>query len=55
MLDLLRAVIAIQNYPLSEILEVNFVTVPAAIETEKQNNRTMRHGCKHNWADRERG
>ena len=54
-LDLLGATIAIQSDLVGKMFEVNFVTIPAAVETEKQNNGTMRHGGKHDWADRERG
>ena len=35
MLDVAGAVIAIQIYLLGEMLELNLVTVPAAVETEK--------------------
>jgi hypothetical protein len=54
-LDLLSPTIAIQCDLVGKMLEVNFVTIPAAGETEKQNNGTMRHGGKHDWTNRERG
>jgi len=43
MLDVFRAVIAIQDYVIGEMLEVNFVALPAAVEAEKQDNRAMHH------------
>jgi hypothetical protein len=54
-LDLLSPTIAIQRDLVGKMFKVNFVTIPAAVETEKQNNGTMRHGGKHDWADRKRG
>src|SRR6266508_1014138 len=54
-LDLLGATIASQCDLVGKMFEVNFVTIPAAVEPEKQNNGTMRHGGKHDWADRKRG
>src|SRR5580704_9841085 len=53
-LDLLSPTITIQCDLIGKMLEVNFVTVPATVEAEKQHNRTMRHRGKHDWADRER-
>jgi hypothetical protein len=50
-LDLLRPTIAIQCDLVGKMFEVNFVMLPAPIETEKQNNGTMRHGGKHDWPD----
>src|SRR5947207_14977610 len=38
-----RAVLTIQYCAIAEILEVNFVALPAAVETEKQDNRAMHH------------
>ena len=52
MVDLLRAAIAIQNYLVGEMLEVNFVALPAAVETKKQDNRATHYGGKQDWAGR---
>ena len=41
LLGFLRAPIAIQSYLVRKLLKENFVAVPAAVETEKQNDRTM--------------
>src|ERR1043166_2504632 len=41
LLDLLGAVAARQRDFVGKLLEKNFVTVPAAIETEKENNGAM--------------
>ena len=49
-LDVLRAAIAIQNNLLSEMLEVNFVMISAAVEAKKKDNRAMHHGGKQDWA-----
>src|SRR4029450_8079031 len=54
-LDLLRPTIAIQCDLVGKMFEVNFVTLPAPVETEEQNNGTMRRGGKHDWPDRKRG
>src|SRR6266480_3330407 len=40
-LDVFRAGIAIQDYVIGEMLEVNFLALPAAVEVEKQDNRSM--------------
>src|SRR5437660_3257236 len=54
-LDLLRPTITVQCDLIGKMFEVNFVTIPATVETEKQNNRAMCHGGKHDWADWEGG
>src|SRR5205823_12276374 len=43
MLDVFRAVIAIHDYGIGEMIGVNFVALPAAVEAEKQDNRAMHH------------
>src|SRR6266496_3690198 len=53
-LDLLSPTIAVQCDRVGKMFEINFVTISAAVETEKQNNGTTRHGGKHDWADRKR-
>jgi hypothetical protein len=53
-LYLLSPTIAVQCDRVGKMFEINFVAIPAAVETEKQNNGTMRHGGKHDWADRKR-
>ena len=52
MLDVLHAAIAIQNYLVGEMVEVNFVAFPAAVETKKQDNRATHHSGKQDWAGR---
>src|SRR5262245_13574535 len=54
-LDLLGAMVAIQKNRVGEMFEMNFVAVPAAVEAEEQNHRTMHHGSKQNWSGREGG
>jgi hypothetical protein len=46
MLDVLRPPVAIQDYFLSQSLEVNFVVVAPAVKAEKQNDRAMHNGSK---------
>src|SRR5437870_11501303 len=40
-MDFLRALITRQRDLLGKLLEKNFVTIPAAVDTEKQNDRAM--------------
>jgi len=44
LLDIIRAALPVQKYLLSELLKVNFVTPPAPVKTEKEDDRAMRHG-----------
>src|SRR5437868_10361395 len=53
-LDLLSPTIAIQGDFVGKMFEVNFVTVPTAVETKKQNHGATRHRGKHYWPDWER-
>ena len=55
MIDVLGAMITVQNYLLSKILEVNFITITASIEAEKQNDRAMHGGGKQDRTGREGG
>src|SRR5947207_6921576 len=55
MLNVFGPAFAIQNYFIGEMLEINFVAVPAVIKAEEQNHRTMHHCGKQNRAGRERG
>ncbi len=50
MLDVLRAPVAIQDYFLGQLLEVNFVVVAASIKAEKQDDRAMRYRGKEDRA-----
>ena len=52
-MNLFRAMFAIQNYLVSELLEVNVVTLAAAVEPEKQDDRAMHHTRKEDRASRE--
>jgi hypothetical protein len=52
-LDVAGTVIAIQIYLLGEMLELNLVTVPAAVEAKKQDNRATHDGGKQDRASRE--
>src|SRR2546421_12886624 len=55
MLNVFGPAFTIQNDFVGEMLEVNFVAVPAVIDAEKQNHRTMHHCSKQNRAGRKSG
>jgi hypothetical protein len=46
MLDVLPAPVAIQDYFLSQLLEVNFVMVAPAVKAEKKDDRAMHNGSE---------
>ena len=52
MLNVLRAAIAMQSDLLGEMLEINFVARPTAVEAEKQDNRAVHYGGKQNRTGR---
>src|SRR5205814_7419611 len=49
-LDLLQAPVAIQDYFISQLLEVNLVTVPPAVNAEKQDNMATHNRRQHSLA-----
>jgi hypothetical protein len=53
MLDVLCAPVAIQDYFLSQLLEVDFVVVAPAVKAEKQNNWAVHDRGKKDRAGRE--
>jgi len=53
MLGVLYAPVAIQDYFPGQLLEVNFVTVAAAVNAEKQDDRAMHDRRKQDRAGRE--
>src|SRR4029453_15253143 len=55
MLNVFRAAIAIQSDLLSKMLEINFVALPAPVETEKQDNRAMHNRGKQDRTGRKYG
>ena len=46
---------AIQSYLICELLEVNLVTLAAAVEAEKKNHGTTHHGGKQDRAGGKNG
>src|SRR5438132_2319301 len=53
-LGLLGATMPIQNDHVGKMFEINFVTLPPAIEPKKQNDRATHHGSKDDRAGWER-
>ena len=53
-LNLLGAMLPIQHDLVGEMFEVNVIAIPAAVETEEQNDRAMHHGSKQHRAGRQR-
>src|SRR5882724_4534633 len=54
-LNILGAMLSIQHDLAGEMFEVNVVAIPAAVETEEQNDGTMHHGSKQHRAGRQGG